>query len=232
MKYMGYVICFILEISLIIIHIPIELCKLFINLDSLSSSPNTDNPTVILVERWFRRNILHVIFKKYLEKHGFRVFSINTSLFYGDFDLAAKKLDDLIEKNQLEKIVLVGISGGGVTCLQYLQFHEGWKKVVLFISLAAPLKGTWLAKFGPPFKSIKEMIPDSVFMRKLHGDKLLHPEKIVTISAKYDEMVPCRYNFLEGVRNITFDIFGHNLIHTIYIPTFVHTVGLIKSLVK
>lgn len=230
MKYIRYPLYLILEFSLIIIHVPIEICKLFIDLDYPSPNQNTDKPTVILVERWFRRNILHVFYKKYLEKQGLRVFSINTPLFYGDFDSAAKKLEELIEKNHLNKIVLVGISGGGVTSLQYLQFYRGWEKVILFISLAAPLKGTWLAKFGPPFKSIQEMLPDSEFMRKLHSEKLIHPEKIVTISAKYDQMVPRRYNSLAGVKNIIFDIFGHNLIHTIYTPTFNLTYELIRRL--
>jgi hypothetical protein len=208
-----------IEAFLILIHFPSNFLKPVIPMDKINKNGENKHP-VILVERWFTRNIFHYAAKKYLERKGFKVYSLNYPMMRGTFEEAALNLKKFIEDKNIEDVVLIGISGGATTCLDYLQNHEGWKETHLFISIGGSLYGSPLARALPISKSLRELIPTSKYMKHLHEKPVKNLDKIVTIRAKHDNMVPARYAQIEGVKNITVNVVGHNLLHTFYLPTY------------
>lgn len=216
------------EAGLVIVHFPSNLLKPFINFNSINKNPTQKNP-VILVERWFTRNPFHIVAKKYLENKGFTVYSLNSTLARGSFQDAARKVGNLIEKEKLSNVILVGISAGASTCLEYLEHQNGWQNTNTFISIGGSLKGSPLASLLPFLKSIQQLNPKSTYQKTLHNRKLKNLDKIVTLRAKIDSMVPEEYSHLEGTRNQIIDVAGHNLLHTFWIPTYRQVVKLAQE---
>lgn len=207
------------ETILVIVHFPTFLLKPFINFNAVNKNP-TQKYSIILVERWFDRNVFHLFAKKYLEKKGFTVYSINYPLSKGTFEDAAKSLDKFINEKKLDSTILIGISGGATTCLYYLQFLSGWTRTKKFISIGGSLKGSALANSFPFYKSIRELRPESEFLKKLYSSEVKNKERIITISAEHDNVVPSEFSKLEGAENITLPVVGHNLLHTFWAPTY------------
>lgn len=208
-----------IEALLILIHFPSNFLKPVISMDGVNKNPKFKHP-IILVERWFTRNVFHFAAKKYLERKGFRVYSLNYPMMRGDFEDSVLNLKNYINKFKIENPVLIGISGGATTCLDYLQNHGGWKKTHLFISIGGSLYGSPLARLFPISKSIRQLIPTSLYMKHLHEEPIKNLDKIVTIRARRDNLVPARYSQIEGAKNITVDAVGHNFLHTFYLPTY------------
>lgn len=207
-----------IEIGLVIIHFPSNLLVPFVNFDKSNPTPNQKHP-VIFVERWFFRNVFHLFLKKYLEERGFLVYILNYPLYRGTFDDAALALKEFIAKNELSNIILIGISGGATTCLDYLEFHDGWDKTHKFISIGGAFYGTPLATLLSFLKYGKELSPQSKFLKRLESN-IKNKRKIYAISAKIDNMIPAKSKELYGVHNIVFNMVGHNLLHTFWKPTY------------
>ena len=208
-----------IEALLIIIHFPSNLLKPFIYFDKINTKSTKKYP-IVLVERWFSRNIFHLVAKKYLEHKGFKVYSLNYPMLKGTFEDSAENLATFINKHQISDAILIGISAGATTCLEYVQFHNGWEKTHLFVSIGGSLNGSSLAKYFPISTSLRQLIPGSLFMKHLHSEKIENLDKIITIRAKGDNMVPAKSSTLSGARNITIDVVGHNLLHTFWLPTY------------
>lgn len=218
----------ILESLLIVIHFPSNLLKPLVPLDHLNNKYTQKYP-IVLVERWFTRNVFHIAAKKYFEKKGFKVYSLNYSMLKGTFEDSAKNLKNFIDLHGIDNAVLVGISGGATTCLEYLQFFDGWQKTRLFISVGGSIYGSPLAKFLPISKSLRELMPNSSYMKHLHGEKIKNLDKIITIRARHDNMVYGKYATLPGAKNVTINVVGHNLLHTFWLPTYQKIYNLIES---
>ena len=140
-----------IEVFLILVHFLSNFLKPVVPMDGVNNNPKYKNP-IVLVERWFTRNVFHFAAKKYLERKGFKVYSLNYPMMKGDFEESALNLKQFIEKNKISDAVLVGISGGATTCFDYLQNHDGWNKTHLFISIGGSLYGSPLARLLPIFK--------------------------------------------------------------------------------
>ncbi len=215
---MKYIFHWFLEFTLVIFHGPLTLLNLVLPFNP-EEEFSYDTP-VILVERWFKKNPLHFLMKRYLGKRGFTVHSINFPLLEGDFRQSALDLKKFIEENNLPSVILIGISGGGLTCYQYLTDFGGWERTKLFVAIGTPFKGA-VASFLLPFKKPKEELsPGSRYTEYLLNKPLTHKEKIYCLAAKYDQMVGHDNSFLPGANNETIDVAGHNVIHTIWVPTF------------
>ncbi|KXK10452.1 MAG: hypothetical protein UZ22_OP11002000756 [Microgenomates bacterium OLB23] len=215
MKYFFY---WIIEVFLMVFHLPLSILNYILSFETKQQSKY--KTSVILVERWFRRNPLHFLMKMYLEKKGFDVYAINLPLLEGTFKDSGKKLQDYIEEKKLGDIILIGISGGGLSCYQYLCDFDGWKKTKMFIAVGAPFKGARLAKLML-FKTPREdLMPGGPYISSLLARPVQHPDKIYSIAAKYDQMVGHDESFLPGSHEITLDVVGHNLVHTLWYPTY------------
>ncbi len=171
-----------------------------------------EGKTIVIVERWLTFNIKHLYWKYYLERKGFRVLIKNFPLQNGNFEKSAAQLKEYLEKHSCKDIVLVGISGGALTSLLYLQEHEGWRRVDKFIAIGAPFQGTWASFFVSFTHSGRELFPNSKLIQKIKNMNILHPERIFCIQAKYDEMVPGG-SVLPKTHSVTLLTLGHNNLH-------------------
>lgn len=216
------------EVVLIIIHFPSNFIKPIVPLDHVNNNP-TQKYTIVLVERWFSRNVFHFAVKKFFEKKGFVVYSLNYPMLKGSFEDSAENLKKFIENHNIHDAVLIGISAGATTCLEYLQFHDGWKKTYMFISVGGSLFGSLLAKILPISKSLKQLNPNSDYIKHLHSEKIKNIDKIITVRARHDNMVAGRFAVLPGARNITIDVVGHNLLHTFWFPTYEKVYELVSE---
>lgn len=136
------------------------------------------------------------------------------------FDQSARELRDYIDSHSLRDIVLIGLSNGGVTSYEYLQKHNGWKNTRLLITIGSPFGGAILGflLFGSHVK--QELDPQGAFITQLRKQKPLHPENIYCFGARVDQMVGSVNSYLPDAHHIEIDVVGHNLLHTLWKPTF------------
>lgn len=171
-----------------------------------------EGKTIVIIERWLTFNIRHLYWKYYLERKGFKVLIKNFPLRHGNFEESGEQLKQYMDKHRCKDVVLVGISGGAITSLLYLQEHNGWEKVDKFISVGSPFQGTWAALAVSFAYSGRELLPNSLLIKKIKKMEILHPQKIFCITAKYDEMVP-RGAVLLGSHSVSLPVVGHNNLH-------------------
>lgn len=201
---------FIKEVFLVVYYPFASITNLFIRTAKASSE---NKKPIVMVERWFNSNPMHKHWKRYLEKQGFDVYLINFPIYKGTFEKSAEKLSEHIESLNLKKIILVGISSGGLTSLLYLEHYKGWEKVEKFITIATPFRGTPMAFFISFVKSGSELLPRSDFMKKFQTIEVSNKNRIVCLKAKFDEMVPSWSSCLDGVKTETINKVGHNNFH-------------------
>ncbi len=198
------------EIVLVCIYPITSISMQFVPQNELSG--HGDGKTIVIVERWLSINFMHLYWKYYLEKKGFRVYLINFPLWYKDFNNSAERLSKYLIRHNLSNITIVGISSGALTSLLYLQEHNGWERVNRLISVGTPFKGTWSALFLFFLFSGRELLPNSPFMQKVASFNIYNRDRIICIRAKFDEMVPTG-SILPGAKRITIKAFGHNNLH-------------------
>lgn len=135
-------------------------------------------------------------------KLEFNLFDIKTS---------AKIVREIIDKNNLRKVIIVGHSKGGLIG-KYLLIHQNKdERVKGLIAIATPFLGSKLANqiHG---KAYKELAPESKIIEELN----LHKEvnyKIVSIMPEFDNHVwHEKGSFLEGALNIKVPTKGHHKI--------------------
>lgn len=223
LKLIAYFFQLFEEFILIIAYSPLGFIRVFLKEKENIHDPK--KPTIVIVERWFNRNLLHEIWKKYLSEKGFNVYMKNFPLQNGAFEESAKNLRKYINEGRLKDIILVGISGGALTALTYLQKLNGWNNVKHFITVGAPLKGTYATIPLTMFKSGRELLPKSNFLKNINSD-IKNLNKITCIQAKFDEMVPSWSSYIEGAEKIVIDVAGHNNLHMTCKETY-ETVELI-----
>lgn len=215
---MKYLFHWFLEFILVIIHFPLSILNYILPFHHRHQDQKKG--TILLVERWFRRNPLHFLMKYYLESQGFETHSINLPLLEGTFKESGKRLKEILDNLPDDQFILVGISGGGLSCLEYLAEHNGWSRTKKFIAVGVPFHGAVASYLMPFSKPREELSPNSPYIQSVSEIKIINKDKIYCIAAKYDQMVGSENSFLDGTHKITIDMAGHNLIHTIWIPTW------------
>jgi pimeloyl-ACP methyl ester carboxylesterase len=168
--------------------------------------------TIVIVECWFQSNEYHLLWQNYLEKKGFRTHLLTFNDMNESFASTAKKLNFQIESLGIKNFSLVGISTGAIVCLEYLTQFEKWKSIKKFISVGGPLRGTpaaWLISFT---KKGRDMTPDSQLIHNL-SQRYIPKNKMVTLSASHDELIPLKNSVLEGVPSYIIHVYGHNFFH-------------------
>lgn len=136
-----------------------------------------------------------------------------------DFSVTAEKISRFIKKENLTNFTLVGISAGAIACLYYLNHHKGWDMTKIFISVAGPLHGAWMAYLIFFTKKGRSLLPKSKFLQDLLIMKI--PEnKMVTMSATVDELVPLNSSILDGIPSYIIKVYGHNFFHLDHKETY------------
>jgi hypothetical protein len=203
---------FFLEFLMIILFPVAELFE-FLRVRKVVPPGKVDGKVIVIVERWFNRNFYHKRWKQYLEKQGFTVYYIHLPLLKGHFRDSAEELKKTIERYHLQHITLVGLSNGGISSLLYLQDFNGWTKVDCFITIGAPFRGTYMSLPLLFIPSVRELWPDSSLMRHLAAEKIMHPERILCLRAKVDELVPVWSSTLPKIKYKVIPVYGHNMLH-------------------
>lgn len=169
--------------------------------------------TIVIVERWLNKNRMHQYWVEYLRKKGFRTYFVHLSFLKGSFQQSARELRDFIEKEQLRDITLVGISSGGVACLEYVEKYNGWESVKNFITLGSPLRGAPLSCFLFFIRPTRELLPSSSFMKHFAQGGIQYPQRVTCFVAALDELVPVWSSSVPEATKQNIPVYGHNNLH-------------------
>lgn len=134
---------------------------------------------------------------------------LGTNLF--DIPSSAKIVRDVIDKNNLERVVLLGHSKGGVVG-KYILIHKNKdNKISRLIAIAAPFSGTNIVNHLP-YKSLKELSPKSKIIQEMNSNSEVN-SKIISIMPEFDNHVwSDKGGYLEGAWNIRVPTKGHHKI--------------------
>jgi triacylglycerol lipase len=130
---------------------------------------------------WWMRRRLHA--------KGLVVATVNFEPAFGDIDTFAEQLrariDSVLAETGAEKLTLATHSMGGLVARAYLRRY-GDAKVAALVTLAAPHRGSLLARLGIGLHA-RQMEPDSVWLRELAAAKMTIP--VVAVWSPTDEFV-------------------------------------------
>lgn len=128
-----------------------------------------------------------------------------------DIPTSAKIVRNIIDKNNLKEVVIVGHSKGGLIG-KYLLTHENKDgKIKKVIAIGAPFSGSKLAKTSLR-KSFKELMPESKILQELNSNTQVN-SKIISIMPAFDNHVWSeKGSRLLGATNITVPTKGHHKI--------------------
>jgi pimeloyl-ACP methyl ester carboxylesterase len=156
--------------------------------------------TILLVGCWFNANVYHNLWVSYLEKRGFRTYLLDLPFAREDFDTTAKRLAQFIARHRLKNYTIVGISSGVLVCWNYLATYKKWNEIHKFVSIGGPVQGTITAWFIIFTSKGRAMVPGSPFIKRLQSMPF-PKKKMITLTAKFDELVPSKYARLPGVKD-------------------------------
>lgn len=137
------------------------------------TSPNEHRNPVLLIHglkdtAWKMRHI-----ERHLQNAGWEVHSLTVAPSWGQIglDALAGQIQSYVKRTfgAGRRFDLVGFSMGGLVSRYYLQRLGGLDRVDRFVSISAPLRGSWLAWLIPN-AGCRQMRPGSAFLRDLDSD--------------------------------------------------------------
>ncbi len=167
---------------------------------------------VILVPGFMDDHVFLMPIADALNSAGYKIHILKDfdTTFQSIEDLA-KELDDYVKNNNLENIILVAHSKGGLVSRYVMEHYPNEnEKIIKVFTISTPHKGTI---FGKAKKlHLYQMMPNSEMIRELNAQKNnLH--KIVNIYPRVDNsIVPNKNLILDGAENHQIDIVGHTRI--------------------
>ncbi len=171
-----------------------------------------NKPPIILIPglhlKWqFLKNIADQISLKGHPIYTLEYLGYNTKAIHH----SAKLIRELINEKNLQNVIILAHSKGGLIAKHLLAFDNEDGRVAKVIAIATPFSGSRLAEFIPG-KAIKELHPESEMIKKLHSKNGVN-HKIISIFGEYDNYVwPTENCRLEGAKNIQVNIHGHHKI--------------------
>jgi triacylglycerol lipase len=137
------------------------------------AQPGTARNPVLLVHGFCDSARSMKIMQRWLEKHGWKVFSVDLVPSDGRASLEELALQLATYVNQTipnySKIDIVGFSMGGLVSRYYVQRLNGAARVERLITISAPHHGTWLAYLSQR-PGCREMRPTSALLNSLNND--------------------------------------------------------------
>jgi triacylglycerol lipase len=126
-------------------------------------------------------------------------------------DYSAKLIRKLIEEKNLNNVIIVAHSKGGLIAKYLLAFANQDGRIKKVIAVATPFHGSRLAEFIPA-KAYKELGSESPMIEKLNSQTAVNGQ-IISIFGTFDNHVwPTESCKLEGAKNIQVDVYGHHKI--------------------
>lgn len=166
---------------------------------------------VVLVHGFLSTATMLWPLKRRLERAGHQVFLTDLSpLAIQDVRELAQQLDENVERTRAEtgaeRVDLVGVSQGGIISLWWLHHLGGWEKVHRFVTVGAPVRGTWAAALGIPLfgaisRGVWQMLPGTNLVFELTAAGLPDGADVVTLSLAGDPVCPPERCHLEGADN-------------------------------
>jgi len=173
---------------------------------------HTLKPPVILLaglaERWgFLKTI-----GDFIAKNNYPVYIVpKLKSNFKTVSESAAIINEIIEKNNLKNVIILGHSKGGTIGKYMLLHHNQKERIIGVIAIATPFKGTLLCKIFP-HKAYNEFIPQSQLIQNLQRN-IKHNQKIISIAPQWDNHIwPQNGSYLEGAENIKLTINGHHRI--------------------
>ena len=131
-----------------------------------------DKPPVILLHGLFQNRSCMFWLRHCLQKSGYKqAICINTPP-WRDLEtlteILVKKVDELRINLNVDKVILVGHSMGGIIARNYVQNHGGAARVSSMITLGSPHHGSKLAPFAISQMG-RSLLPGSAFLNKFNS---------------------------------------------------------------
>lgn len=147
-----------------------------------------------------------------ISRKGHPVYTVDKLEFnFFDISTSAKIVREIIDKNNLEKTVIIGHSKGGLIGKYFLVHENKDHKVKGLIAIATPFSGSRLANQIPK-KAYKELAPESKVIQELNSHEEVG-SKIVSIMPEFDNHVwHEKGSNLYGAINIKVSTKGHHKI--------------------
>lgn len=170
-------------------------------------------PPVILLHGLFQNRSCLLWLQHRLRSSGYRhVLSINTPPSRDLETLTeklAKNVDQLRMRLNVDKVILIGHSMGGMIARNYVQNRGGAVHVERVVTLGSPHRGSKLAPFALTTMG-KSLLPGSEFIRRFNSVAWPRETPIISIYTRYDNMVmPAELARLDGALSVELDGMGH-----------------------
>jgi triacylglycerol lipase len=121
---------------------------------------------------------------------------------------SAEIVREIIDKNNLKNVILLGHSKGGIIG-KYMLIHENKdNKISRLIAIATPFLGSDLADHAP-IKSFQELSPKNRLIREINLNKKVN-HKIISIMPEFDNNVFDNESRLPQAVNIKIPTKGHH----------------------
>lgn len=169
---------------------------------------------LLLVNSWVHKSPQHWMWRWYLEQCGVRTGILYFPMQELSFAQSAEALRHYIERHDLHDLSIAAISSGALTTLLYLEDHAGWERVRRFIAIGAPFGGANAAVLLYWHRHLRELLPVSTLIGRIQHTPVQHPERLICLSAAYDELVPRASSCLPGTRCEVMPVIGHDNLHS------------------
>ena len=148
------------------------------------------NKKIIFIGGFFGTKFDHLLFKKILSDYELIIFQYDTRLLES-IEVLSRKLKsfiDLLKLRKNEKIIIIGLSAGGIVAEYYLKKLDS-SKCDKFVSIYSPFKGSFLSYLFPKkFKGLMDLKPNTELLKKLQSLKLKNI-KILSFWCFFDPIV-------------------------------------------
>ncbi len=125
---------------------------------------------------------------------------------FGAIEDLAETLDDFLAEQELENVVVVAHSKGGLVAKQSMlgpQKH----RIAKLVAVGTPFEGAPIVKWAPKFLRVDSLAPSSPEITRLVEQGDADP-RTISVQAKWDQSVPRTY--VSGGKNLVVPVVGHN----------------------
>ncbi len=132
-------------------------------------------------------------------------------LQFGSLSKLAADLCEHLERRDLQDVLVVAHSKGGLVTKKAMTMEEGWR-ISKLISCGTPFDGAPIASLTPYALEMRSLVPWNEELQELRKD--IEPNtRIVAIQAEWDQNVPPN-PYLPGAQIATVPVHGHNALLT------------------
>jgi triacylglycerol lipase len=148
-----------------------------------------------------------------ISKRGYPIYVVK-KLGSNKFDIktSARIVKEIIEKNNLKNVTLLGHSKGGLVGKYILIHEDANNRIDHLIAIAAPFSGSKIVHHFPRNKSLREFSPKSKMIQEISSNKKVD-SKIISIMPEFDNHIWAdKGSHLDGATNVRMATKGHHKI--------------------